>query len=265
LAEAVESYLPNINIQANDRTLTYISSKIEGTEVLAMLQHGLTGVDADITSRSGEHQYHLKIDDTQHVGCGCLFRLPPHARQGLLTVHIPNGRGIKTMLETHLRTKFSSNFSNLMLDITPYVMGSALEQAIANNAIGEIKLVKRVQPSDRGMFGLDQWVGGQDFGKIELSIGARFHGHARHLRSGPLQRWLSQEPGAHDSMIEFQGVAYDEMKVVVPQSDGGSRTFYVGQPDLGHPMTENMKLGNGKPSVESIYEALRAALRTVRA
>jgi hypothetical protein len=54
-------------------------------------------------------------------------------------------------------------------------------------------------------------------------------------RSVPAARWLDDEPGARDSIIGWQGVTYDEIKVMIPQGNGGTRTFYVGQPDLGHP------------------------------
>jgi len=221
-----------------------------------------------IRSKDGAVKAHQEIYDSQDVECGCLLRLARNDRIGWLAVHVPGGRGTKTMLGDHLRKRFQAKYNGLVLAITPYVLESALKKAVDSNLVQQVKLVKRVEPSDRAMFGVEQWIGGdRDYGKIEVTIGARYRQRAQHLLTAPLQRFLAGQDGARSSaraaIVEFGGLTFDEAKVVVTQPSGNTRTFNIEHPDSGHPFTELMQgLGDGKPQPGEIINALRAALRT---
>ena len=271
LIDKLAEYLPKLGLADEQRHLRCQSHKVESTsppELLAMMEHGQTGVDAIIRDREGVQQYHQLVDDSQILECGCLFRLPPEQRLGWLAIHIPNRRGIKTLLAAHMYKLFRDDYPELALAITPYVVESALKQAVDNGLIRTVTLVRRVQPSDRAVAGIDQWIGHEDLGKITVTISAGLSGRARHLLADPLRRYIESpdqsRQTARKAIVEFRGMEFDEAKVEIPQGDG-TRTFNIERPDAGHPFTEDMRLGEGKPSQDEIFAALREALQTVSA
>jgi hypothetical protein len=276
LIDRLSAYLPKLNYTDESRKLLYLRHTVEPAppqppvELLAMLESGQAGMDAMIRSKQGEQRYHQVFDDSADLECGCLFRLPRNQRLGFLALHIPNRRMIKTPLAAHISRSFRSDYPELVLEITPYVVESALVQAVDQNLIETITLVRRVQPSDRASAGIAQWVGDEDLGKITVTIGASLSGRARHLLADPLRRFLGSTTGSHDrdaakrAIVEFMGMTFDEAKVVVPQGDT-TRTFNIEELDSGHPLTEDMLLPPGRPSEEAIFAALRRALSTVSA
>lgn len=262
LMDSLETYVSSVNITVDTKRLRYLSSKVEGDELLAIFENGQAGVDAIIRTKTGETKAHQEIDDSQDIECGCLFHLPRNSRTGWLALHVPNRRGIKTLLGTHIRRLFREQFPELNLEITPVVLESALKQAIDQNLIEKVTLVKRVDPSDRAMEGIDQWVGEEDYGKIQVVIGARLKGRAQALLPHQVRRYLEGDTAALRSIVAFRGMTFDEAKVTVHQGDT-TRTFNIEQLESGHPLTEDMHLGPGKPSPEQIFTGLRRALQTV--
>lgn len=262
LLNAFDDYLRTLNEKSVDgsRSLRYLDSRLEGDELLAMLEYGQDGIEAVIRDQTGQDRYRQQLEDWQNVECGCVFALTPNQRMGWLVLHINNGRGTKTLLEHHLQERFRTKFPGFTLAITPYVMHSVLQQAVDQNLIRTVKLVKRIQPTDRAEAAVNQWVGSQTAGKIETTITASLAGKAQHLLSTPLRRFLDNEPGARDAIVEFQGETYDEAKVVVQQGDT-TRTFNIEKPASGHPVSVDMSLPPGF-TPDDVFAALRNALPT---
>jgi hypothetical protein len=265
-------YLKDLDVQNLDETkaVRYLNSKIEGNELLVMIEHGQTGLDATIRS-DGKPRYHQVVEDSQDLECGCVFRLPPNQELGWLVLHVNNGRGTKTLLDTALRREFRADFPGLVLDITPCVPNSVLKHAVEHNLVEKVRLVKHVQPSDLADNGVDQWVDGGTVGKLEISIGVKGQmGRAGRVLTQPLRRFLAERPEqaerqyAFDAMVEFRGMRFDTVKIEVKQGVS-TRTFNIEKPDSGHPFSEDMRLGPGKPTPDDIFAGLRQALGTVGA
>jgi hypothetical protein len=95
-------------------------------------------------------------------------------------------------------------------------------------------------------------------------------GGAGRVLTQPLRRFLAERPGqdvgkeAFDAMVEFRGMRFDTVKVEVKQGEN-IRTFNIEKPDSGHPFSEDMRLGPGKPSPDDIFGGLRQALGAVGA
>jgi hypothetical protein len=258
-------YFPLLNTRSRpdgSKSLSYLRSKVENNELLVSVEHGQDGLAAIIRDQSGQEQYRQNVEDWQIVECGALFDFVPNERLGWLALHVNNGRGTKTMMEQYLRERFHEDFRGLTFVIKPFVMESVLRQAVDQDRISTIKLVKRQKPADRAEAAVNPWVAAGVVGKIETTITSSLGGRARNLVSGLLRDYLDGRPGARDAIVEFEGLRYDEAKVIVKQGNG-TRTYNIEEPASGHPVTVDLDLGLS-PSTEDVYGALRAALSCCR-
>lgn len=234
-----------------------------GNDLLAMFQHGLTGVAANIIDKEGAHRIRQSVDDTSRVGCGAVLRLPPASDIGWLAAHIPHGRGAKGLMEKGIQARFRPDFPDLVLEITPFVSGSVLLTAVEQGRVQSVRLTRLDQSSDRA--GAGKWVREGAEAKIELTIKPR----------GQIKRLLSQLPldflrgnsDAFGQIVQFDGMTFDEVKLEVVLSDGSQRTFNIERPEAGHPYTEDLDIqmmrhgqNAGQPGFTSIWEGLRGAL-----
>lgn len=261
LLSAFSSYVTMLDAKSPDglKSLHHVESKTEGNELLATFEYGQKGVEAVIRDEAGQEQYHQQVADWVFVQCGCLLTAAPAARLGWLVLHEHNGRGTKTFLDDHLREKFRADFPNLTLEVRPFVLLSVLRKAVEQNQITKVKLVRRVQPTDQADAALNPWVEAGSAGKIETVITSSRGGRAKNLLPAPIRRFLDDEPGARDSIVEFQNQTYDEVKVEVRQEDGRLRTYNIEKPASGHPVTVDLDL-TANPSGDAVYDALRTAL-----
>jgi hypothetical protein len=248
------------------KVLRCVGDKVEGDDLLLTFQHGQDGVAADIVGADGGLRYHQTAEDSQLLQCACLFRFPAHERIGWLAAHVNNGRGIKGLLDKGLSAKFRDEFDDRLLEINPFVLGSALEEAVRNERIDKVKLVKLEQPNDRANAATDKWVPSGAEGRLELSIAAR--GRAQRLVTGLLRRFIVEDDrAAFAEIVEFEGMTFDEARVEVIMRDGATHTFNIERPDAGHAFTEDLEglemAADGSPLEDSLFAALRATLRNV--
>ncbi len=115
----------------------------DADDLLAIVQHGVRGVAADIVDGSGGLRFRQTPDDLQLIRCGCLFRLPPTGTAGTLAVHVANGRGVKELFEQGLGAQFSSLFPGLRLAIERSAEPGALRDAVAQNRVEKVSLLLR--------------------------------------------------------------------------------------------------------------------------
>jgi hypothetical protein len=244
-----------------------VGDKVDGDDLLLTFQHGQDGVAADIVGSDGGLRYHQTAEDSQLLQCACLFRLPASQRIGWLAAHVNNGRGIKGLLDKGLCANFRDEFGDRVLEINPFVLGSALEEAVRSGRVDKVKLVKLERPNDRANAATDKWVPSGSEGRLELSIAAR--GRAQRLVTSLLRRFIVEDDrAAFGEIVEFEGMTFDEARVEVIMQNGVTRrTFNIEHPDAGHAFTEDLDdlemAADGSPLEASLFAALRATLGNV--
>jgi hypothetical protein len=233
-------------------------------DLCVALQHGQSGVAADIVDQGGEQRLRRVWTDSELLRCCSVFRLPRDQEIGWLATHVNNGHGVKGLMERGLRERFAQRYPDLKLEISPMVQRSALEEAVQQGRVEKIRLRKLEQPRDRAIAATNKWVRSSDYGKLELDIEAT---GGNHLIPRLLQRFFRGDQTAYGEIIEFEGLQFDEAGVTVSLPDGTQRLFYLEKPEAGHAMTMELDRlefdDDGDPSAESVYAALKGALGAV--
>jgi hypothetical protein len=233
-----------------------VRTQVEGDELFVVLQHGESGVAADIVDRAGGVRLHQRADDAQLVRCGCLFHLPAAATEGKLAVHVNDGRGVKELLESGLRRRFAARSPQLALELVRHVDQGLLLQAVTADRVERVKLVRIERSGDRTIAAVDKWVSSGP-ARVELDV-------AGHIRSELIRRYLRGEHGAFADIVEFGGITFQEAKVEVRLPDDTRRLFDLAHPEQGRPMTRDLSGlefdDDGQPLEESLRLELAAAL-----
>lgn len=267
LIAELNSYLKDFTSKAEDdsKVVSCTDCQINGDELEVVMQHGQNGVAADIIDPDGNLRIRQVPEDTQLLRCGCLFRLPKSQHIGWLVVHINNRRSVKGLLENGLKEKLRANFPDLVLEIVPCVQSSVLMEAVRNNQIDKVKLVKIEQPSDRASAAINKWIQTGIFGRLELSISPR--GKGTHILTDLLTRFFADESErVFQQIVEFGGMTFDEAKVEVVLENKIKRTFNIEKPDSGHAFTvdlPDLTIENDEPTPDSIFEGLRSTLNEI--
>lgn len=264
LRDVLEMYCRGLEAVSADETKVVRCNEcsVEGDELLLTTQHGQNGLAADIVGASGDLLLRQTPDDTQLLRCGGLFRLPPSDDMGWLAVHVAHGRGVKGLLEKGIVQRFRDEFSDLKLEIVPFVHESTLMAAVDHNQIDKVKLVKYEQPNDRAAAATNKWVPADVIGRLELDITAR----GTRVIGDLVRRFLGGDTSVFNNIVEFQDITFDQAKVEVIVDAGTRRTFNIEKPDAGHAFTEDLEdlvFEDGEPTMESVIVGLRAALATV--
>jgi hypothetical protein len=247
---------------------------ISDTELFLQLQHGETNIAADIMSSTGERLFRQFLDHTHAVRSGALFQFPEGQRLGWLAVHVHGRRGVKGLLASRIIERFRQQFDDLLLFIEPYVSESVLLQAIDDDRIDRVRLIKYKRPNDPAFAEASKWFRGNQEGAIELVFYARQR--EQRLLPGLIREFFGSRgegeqdayDDAYDEIIEFQGLRFEEVKVEVVLPNGQRRTFNIETPDSGHPFTldlPDLPIGDDEdPTREGLIDALRDALQEVQ-
>lgn len=266
LRDVFERYCADFESLSEDETkvVRCTDCSLVGNDLLLTTQHGQNGLAADIVGASGELRLRQTPEDTQLLRCGALFRLPPADDIGWLAIHVAHGRGVKGLLEKGLLQQFRDEFPDLKLEIVPFVHESTLKAAVDHDQIDKVKLVKYERPDDRAAAATDKWVPAGVVGRLELDITAR----GTRVVSDLIRRFLHGEVDVFQNIVEFQGITFDQAKVEVVVDGDSKRTFNIEKPDAGHAFTEDMEglaMENDEPTMDSVFAALRSALKNVSA
>jgi hypothetical protein len=231
-------------------------------DLLALVQHGIRGVAAEIVDPSGGLRLQQTPDDLQLVRCGCLFRLPAASTSGTLAVHISNGRGIKGLFEEGLTARFRTAFPGLALSFEPLAEPAALKTAVADDRIEKVRLLLQEHAGQRSVADLDKWVAIGEPARIELDVSPGATG-ARIERT-LLERFLGGDGAAFAEIVSFAGLSFDGARVGVLMPDDTHRMFDLAHPGTGKPVTRALSGialdGTGEPTDASLLAALRAVL-----
>jgi hypothetical protein len=271
LGDVLEGYLSGDDFVgiSNDRSkiVQCEEATLDGEDLQAVMLHGQSGIAADIFDSAGKFRIHQETDDTHQIRCGVLLRLPRGEEIGWLAAQVINGRSAFGLMKVALGQAFKEEFEveKLLLEITPFVQGSVLREAIEKNRLDKIRLVKYEEPDDRAVAETNRWVPAGDAARLEVQYTAREK--AKHLSAGLIKKYLGGDQTAFRQIVEFQGIEFDEATVTVELEDGGHRTFNIERPEAGHPFTaelDDLEFDNdGVPTDSSVFRSLEALLTEV--
>jgi hypothetical protein len=221
------------------------------------MQHGETGVAAEIVDPSGDVRLQRTPDDVQLVRCACLFRLPAGASDGTLALHVNDGRGPKELLEAGLHRRLAGKLDGASLELGRPDEQEALRQAVAANRVEKVKLVKIQRSGDQAFAAIDKWVPPGDAARVELDVGGR-------IEPALIGRHLAGDKQAFGEIVEFAGLTFDQAKVQVRLADDSRRQFDLMHLDEGRPVTHDLTGlafdADGEPTPAGLLAALQALL-----
>jgi len=264
LAGVLEGILDGFSETSPDgsRTVRVAGTTREGDDLFAVVQHGARGVAADIVDEAGAVRLRQRPDDLQLVRSGCLFRLPAASAQGILAVHVSNGRGIKGLFEQGLTSRFRTARPGEELAIERRSEPDALRRAVADDRVEKLRLVRLEQAGERTIPGVDKWVGAGDAARISVDVSP--HSRGARIDRALLERYLAGDTGTFAEIVELAGVRFDTASVSVVLPDDTRRLFDLAHPEAGRPASRVLEGivpdAAGEPTVESLLAALRAAL-----
>lgn len=258
LSSVFKPALKGLKEQEEDKSLSF-HGWVQTTEpniLAAELRIGEKGVDSDI-ERPNNQVFHRNPVDEERVPCVVALRLPPTASRGFMAMHIPHGRGAKTLLDGRLRSVFSIGQPDRVLLVEPVVPKGALEEATEKNRIKKVRLLAR--SADRFQSSSD-WLKKDDYGSVELVIKPKRRGH---VIPDPIRKYLNGDENAVSQLLEFEDLSFEEARVEVEMPSGGKRTVYIGDPDRGHPMMVSLDSLHHGSDAEDVLAALVGALDDV--
>lgn len=261
LANVIQNYLTEIDAKDPRGAVLRHLRSVKGSEgeAVAMLEVGESGVTSWLAQP--QERTRRRAVDTEFLKVGILMRLPKKASCGFMVVHVPNRRGTKGILQSELQSRFAADFG-AVLEITPVLPRSALEQAIRSGKINQVRLVAIQQPADR-FEDSQKWIEKEDLGQIEVVMHPK---RLRQFQSRLLQRFMD-DPSVINELVQFQGMTFDTAKVKFPLPSGGERTVNIEKPGAGHAMTIDLSADSqlsfdedGEPTDETLATALRRVL-----
>lgn len=265
LAQVLRNYFTEIDIRDDTRSysLRYQGPMggLSGTEAGAFFEVGAWGVASWVHFDAGLER--RRASNAEYLKSGVLADLPPTSDCGTLAVHVAHQRGIKGLLYEALRQRFRDDFKKRVLEVTPVVPRNALDAAMEEGKIDQVRLVVVQKPADR-FEDSQKWIRKEDLGRIELVL------HPKRARrfTADLLRGFREEPSTIGELVRFEGMTFDQAKVRYEAAPGHFRTLNIERPEAGHAMTVELsddyglKLdADGEPTDESLAGALRQVLQ----
>ena len=242
LGNTLQTVLTTVNFAtpegASRTQFESVLPKLESDEVGISIVSGHSGVRS-VLNRSGDPPFPRSPEHFEDLRSAVLFRLPRSANVGHMVVHVPHTRSAKTVIETILRGYMSSR--GFVLRIAPVVSQEALRQAVEQDAVERITLIKH-DPTHSDKFRASAQWGSDRVARLELSIPSRRY---RRLNRDPLKRFLDDGTDVNRrGIVEFEGLVFDEVAVTVEMPDGAIRTFYLEPREGGHPITVGLNLSD---------------------
>jgi hypothetical protein len=266
LPAVLERYLTNFTQEdpERERIVRCLNVGSDGDELVAEMHFGESGLVQDIVDDGGNRVHRQVASETGLRRCWCVWWLTPTETMGWLALHNNNRAGIKTLLANGLTGQFRNEFDAHRLEIIPYVKQSALIEAIEQDQVTKVKLIRYEPPTDRAVAATNKWVHAGRFGKLELDISMR--GRREMLKADLLKNFYAGDADAKAAIVQFEGLEFDEAKVEVDLG-GKTRTFNIEHPESGHPMTVDLsdleEDEDGEPTDDSVVAALRDILGDV--
>ena len=217
---------------------------------------GRSGITS-VIERGTDPPFDRTPQHSEAMRSAVLFDLPRGRTSGVLAVHVPHGRSCKSILDKALRNVFGP--SGFVLDLSPIVPATALEQALREDALERVTLIKHDPSKTERFRDAARW-GNDAVRQIELSIPSHRH---KTLKRDPILKFLRNPTDANRrDIVEFAGLTFDEAAVTVDMADGSQRRFYLEPREGGHPMTIGIEVTDddrlGANAIELSSELRRA-------
>jgi hypothetical protein len=175
--------------------------------------------------------FQQRPEHTQLLPSASLFRLPRNETMGWWALHVNNNRSAKSLIQAEMISRFRDNFGDLILTIEPSVKSAALEEALANDLLRSIKLIKYDRSSD--FADARKWLKSDAHAQIELRVSPLERG--KRLAAGLARKAAGGDLQAYGEIVEFQGMTFDTAKVQVELEGGSLRTYELRGAEGGHP------------------------------
>jgi hypothetical protein len=264
LAAVLAAILDGLSVTSRDgaRVVRTLAARADGDDLFAIVQHGRRGVAADIVDPSGGVRLRQTPDDLQLVRSGCLFRLPASGSAGRLAVQVSNGRGVKDLFEVGLTARFRARFPDLTLALDRIAEPDALRDAVAQDRVERIQLVRVERAGEHAIAATDKWVPAGESVRVELAVGV--HGPGARLGRTLLGRYLGGDEHAFSEIVAFGGLTFDKARIGVRLPDDTRRLIDLEHPEAGRPAVRDLAgivLDDaGEPTEASLLAALRAVV-----
>jgi hypothetical protein len=255
LGDVLAGILDGFAETSGARVVEVLEVQRHGDDVFTVVQHGASGVAAEIVSPSGAVRLRQVPGDVQLVRTGCLFRLPPGETAGRLAVHVANGRGVKELFSQRLDARFRALRPGQTLAIERLGQPEALNAAVAAGRVERLRLVGRPVAGS-------SWVATGAAARLALVLSVR----GGSLRPELLERHLRGDPAALPEILRFGGLEFEHAAVGVRLDDGSRRLFDLARPDSGPPAARSLDEvvldDAGEPTSASLLAALQAVIST---
>lgn len=242
------------------REVTTMSSALVEPDLQVMFLPGERGVRAEIMDVSRQLQFSRQVDHTHIVQCGSVFRLPRNETHGLWAAHV-HSTSIKSLVYKEITEQFNDRFSDLVLTVSPSVNQAMLMEALENDRLLSVSLVKHDRSSDIADRG--KWVTEDAGMKLELRIKPE---NGKTLLSTLVKKHFGGTASTLGEIVEFQGMHYDTAKCQVRLSNGIERSFNIEAPEAGHPMSLDIDpdlRSDGDPEPASLFSELQRVIEEV--
>jgi hypothetical protein len=253
LGDVLAAILDGFAETSGARVVQVLDVQRDGDDLFAVVQHGASGVAAEIVSPAGAVRLRQVPGDVQLVRTGCLFRLPPGDTAGRLAVHVANGRGVKELFSQGLVARFRALRPGQTLAVERLGQPEALKAAVAAGRVERLRLVGRPGAADT-------WV--EPGASARLALVLSVPGGS--LRPQLLERHLRGDRAALPEILRFGGLEFEHAAVGVSLDDGSKRLFDLARPDSGPPAARSLAgivLDDaGEPTSASLLAALRAVI-----
>jgi len=261
LGDVLEALFADDFKAANDdktRAVSCSSSALDGEDLQLLLLHGESGYAAQIMEPNGQLAFRQRPEHEQLVTCGSVFRLPRNRDLGFWALHVNNNRSAKGLVEAELQDRFKKRFGDdPKLVIAPAVRSDVLTEALEEH-LESVTLVKYNASSDFKDAG--KWVRKDTNAKVELKITAPEKG--KRLVSDLASKARGGDTDAWGQIVEFEGLHFDEAKVLVDLGNGAQRTFRVRGPAAGNPFAAEISpdMTDGELDHKSLFDELGQVL-----
>lgn len=273
LARWLARELPKISCQnrdaSPDATLVGVSTERPSTndkrvkhEVEALFSHGELGVVGALR-RPGRSTIQRTVDDAQDVDLGVLFLVPGGRRSGQVAVHVPHGRGAKTMLEREINRRLRDDLG-LRMHWKPQLNTSLLERAVKEDRLEKVTLVAERRARDGWAPSAREWLDDAADYDIRLEINPR---RARLARK-KVQNWFAAPAEALPDLLTFEGLTFDAADLQVRLPDDRLRTVRLqGEEAAGAAVSVVLDVRHTKRALDhaSLFSELHAAIAAVTA